>query len=279
MQSGSPTADDAAHGDADAGSGLGARFALLWEEPGEARRGRPARVSRAQVVQAAVAVADAEGLEAVSMRSVATALGVAPMTLYSHVPGRTELVDAMIDRAYADWDLPADDQPWRPALESFARGYWQLLRDHPWLLEVNMWRLPLGPHVLASQEAGLRCLVDTGLTPVQVVETVDVLTGTVAAAARGAAVEAADETRQGLDYASFWAGTSDFWERHFDPTRFPTMTRLWVAGAFDVGATPFELRLGGLLDSIGLLVEHAQEDPAVVPAFDDCLAQVTDQGS
>lgn len=259
--------------------GLTARFALLWDRPDEPRRGRPARVSRAQVVDAAVATADAEGLDAVSMRTVATALGVATMTLYSHVPGRTELVDAMIDRAYADWELPEPGMEWRPALDAFARGYWQVLRQHPWLLEVNRWRLPLAPHVLAAQEAGYRCLVDTGLTAVQVVETVDVITSTVAGLARAAAVEEAEESRQGVDYEVYWAGTTEFWERHFDPSRFPTMTRLWTVGAFDAGATPFELRLGGMLDTIGLLIEHADPGAAgPIPSFEECLARATEDG-
>lgn len=257
--------------------GLGDRFALLWEEPEESRRGRPARVSRAQVVDAAVSVADREGLDAVSMRSVATALGVAPMTLYTHVPGRAELVDAMIDRAYADWALPEPGMRWRPALDAFARGYWQVLRRHPWLLEVNPWRLPLAPHVLEAQEAGYRCLVDTGLTAQQVVETIDVVTNSVAGLARAAASEAAEESTQGLDYEAYWAGTTEFWERHFDPSRFPTMTRLWTVGAFDAGTTPFDLRLGGLLDTIGLLVEHA--DPrSAIPSFEECLARAAEEG-
>jgi AcrR family transcriptional regulator len=256
------------------GVDLTARFALLWEPAGEARRGRPARVSRAQVVDAAVALADADGLDAVSMRSVATSLGVAAMTLYSHVPGRTELVDAMIDRAYSDWGLPDAGMPWRPALEAYARGYWQLLRHHAWLLEVNPWRLPLAPHVLEAQEAGYRCLVDTGLTPQQVVETVDVVTNAVAGLARAAAVEAAEESSQGIDYAAHWAGTDQFWERHFDPARFPTMTRLWTSGAFHTAATPFELRLGGLLDTIGLLIEHTPQDGPAIPSFEECLSRL-----
>lgn len=253
--------------------GLSARFALLWEQPDEQRRGRPARVSRAKVVDAAVAIADRDGLDAVSMRAVATALGVAPMTLYTHVPGRAELVDAMIDRAYADWALPDPGMAWRPALETYARGYWDVLRRHAWLLEVNPWRLPLAPHVLGAQEAGYRCLVDTGLTAQQVVETLDVVTSTVAGLARAAAVEAAEESRQGLDYEAYWAGTTEFWERHFDPARFPTMTRLWTVGAFDAGTTPFELRLGGLLDTIGLLID-ASGGAEAIPSFEECMARV-----
>ena len=264
-----------AEGAAESPRNIGARFAPLWDPPAASTRGRPPRVSRSEVIDAAVAIADAAGLEAVSMRSVAKSLGVGTMTLYSHVPGRDELVDAMIDRAYADFDLPEPGRPWRPALEHYAHGYWQLLRTHPWLLDVNVWRLPLAPHVLEADEAGYRCLVDTGLAATQVVETIAIVNNTVTGLARSAAAEAADETRQGVDYTTYWEATGDFWENTFDPARFPTMTRLWTVGAFDAGATPFELRLGSLLDTIDLLVVHRRErGPASIPSFEECVEKL-----
>ncbi|MFD1825785.1 MULTISPECIES: TetR/AcrR family transcriptional regulator [Mumia] len=248
------------------------RYASLWSPPVISTRGRPARVSRAEVVDAAVAIADADGRDAVSMRSVARALGVGAMTLYSHVPGRDELVDAMVDRGYADFDLPDPGLPWRPALELYARGYWSLLRQHPWLLDVNPWRLPLAPHVFTVQEAGYRILVDTGLTASQVIETLDIVNNMVAGSARSAAAEDADRRTQGTDYAAYWEATGDFWERTFDPTRFPTMTRLWSVGAFDTASTPFEPQVKGLLDTLELLIERAQsEGGATIPTFEECM--------
>lgn len=251
------------------------RFAPLWQEAEPSRVGRPARVSRGQVIDAAVEVADERGLDAVSMRAVAKHLGVGTMTLYSHVPGRVELVDAMIDRAYADFDLPEPGLDWRAALGTHARGYWSLLRAHTWLLDINPWRLPLGPRIMAADEAGYRCLIDTGLSADQVVETLAVVLNTVAGLARSAAAEAADESSQGLDYEAYWAASSDFWENHFDPSRFPSMTRLWTTGVFDAAATPFDLRLDGLLDTIELLIEHARSqgvDP--VPGYDACMVEM-----
>jgi AcrR family transcriptional regulator len=226
-------------------------------------------VNRAQVVEAAVALADASGLDAVSMRSVARSLDVGTMTLYSHVPGREQLVDAMIDRAYADFALPDPDLPWRPALEAYAGGHFHLLRSHPWLLSVNTWRMPLAPHVFDAEEAGFRILVDTGLTASQVVETFAIINHTVSGFARAAAAEDADERSQGTDYEAYWAATTDFWQNTFDPTRYPTMTRLWTVGAFDDAATPFELRIGALLDTIELLIERAEG--GAIPSFEECM--------
>ncbi|MBW9215291.1 TetR/AcrR family transcriptional regulator [Mumia sp. zg.B53] len=252
------------------------RYAALWESPVASTRGRPARVSRPQVVDAAVAIADAQGLDAVSMRSVARSLGVGAMTLYSHVPGRDELLDAMVDRAYADVDLPEPGLPWRPALERYARGYWQLLRRHPWLLDVNRWRLPLAPHVFAFDEAGYQILIDTGLTASQVIDTIGIVHDTVVGSARAAAAEDADRRSQGTDYAAYWASTSDFWEETFDPSRFPAMTRLWSVGAFENAATPFDPHIKGLLDTLELLIDRAQaEGGSPIPSFEECMARYT----
>ena len=246
------------------------RFAPLWEPPPTPTRGRPARVSRAHVVDAAVAIADESGLTAVSMRSVARALGVGTMTLYSHVPSRDHLVDAMIDRAYTDFTLPDPALPWRPALETYARGYFALLRTHTWLLTVNTWRMPLAPHVFDVDEAAYRILVDTGLTANQIVETLGVVNQAVSGFARAADAEVADERDQGTDYEAYWSAQTDFWENTFDPTRYPTMTRLWTVGAFDNAATPFDLRIGALLDTIALLIERAGSSGSAVPTFDEC---------
>ena len=135
------------------------RFDPLWEEPESSRVGRPARVSRPEVVAAAVALADEQGLGKVSMRAVARSLGVGTMTLYSHVPGREELIDLMIESAYGELELPGPALDWRPALETYARAQWTMLRAHPWLLDINPWRMPLGPHVLTAQD------VDASSTP------------------------------------------------------------------------------------------------------------------
>lgn len=248
------------------------RLAPLWEEPKAPKVGRPVRVRRGEVVLAAVAIADEQGLGKVSMRAVARALGVGTMTLYSHVPGREELIDLMIERAHADLDLPGPDMEWRPALETYARARWAMLRDHTWLLDLNPWRMPLGPHVLASDEAVARCLVDTGLAPAQVVETIDVVNHTIIGAARSAAAEADDQLRQGEDCDAYWSGSTDFWATRFEPERFPTMTRLWTVGAYDAKASPFDLRLDGLLDTIELLIDNARtKGVQPVPGYDECM--------
>src|SRR5512140_414749 len=130
---------------------------LLWgrNEPG--RRGPKQRLSTDEVVQAAIALADAEGVAALSMRKVAEAVGVSPMSLYTYVPSKAELVDLMFDRVMGE---AADPDPardgWRDKLAFIARQRWALHERHPWLLDLGLHRPPLGPNVLRKAEVTLR---------------------------------------------------------------------------------------------------------------------------
>src|SRR6186997_2079432 len=93
---------------------------LLWRESpaGGTRRGPRQGLTVDRIAAAAVELADAEGVQAVTMRRVAQALGVAPMSLYTYVPGKAELLDLMLDTVYAEMartDL--SDKPWRIRVE------------------------------------------------------------------------------------------------------------------------------------------------------------------
>ncbi|GAA3962094.1 TetR/AcrR family transcriptional regulator [Gordonia caeni] len=248
------------------------RIDALWDPAGPGTRGRPAKVTRAEVVDAAIALARSGGLTAVSMRSVARALGVGAMTLYTHVGSQAELVDAMVDRAYADFEPAPAGTGWREALEQHARGLWRLYRRHAWLADVNAWRLPLGPHVFDVEEAGYRSLVDSGLAASEVVEVLSVVQNFVVGYARSVAAEEAEARDQGVDYDAHWRSTSYFWENHFDPARYPTMTRLWSVGAFETAPGPLDVPLGTLLDTVGLLIDRARTAaPPPIPAFTECM--------
>src|SRR5436190_5859938 len=119
-------------------------IALLWGVTGPGRRGPKPSRSVDEVVAAAVAIADAEGLAALSIRRVADALGLSPMSLYTYVPSKAELVDLMLDRVAGEEaaaDAPAPDgRNWRRQLEQLARGRWAMAQRHPWLMQVGMHR-------------------------------------------------------------------------------------------------------------------------------------------
>ncbi|WP_219417432.1 TetR/AcrR family transcriptional regulator C-terminal domain-containing protein [Pseudonocardia nigra] len=145
-------------------------MALLWrgDGGGEPRRGpgpRPA-LSVDAVVDAAIAVAGAQGMAALSMRAVGERLGRTAMALYTYVPSKGELVDLMYDRVLAevptDYDLGAG---WRAALTAWAGDMRAFYLRHPWVLQVSQARPVLGPHEFALRETVARILRATGLGP------------------------------------------------------------------------------------------------------------------
>jgi AcrR family transcriptional regulator len=127
-------------------------------------------LSRERIVRAAIDIADAEGMAEVSMRRIATELGVATMSLYRHVAGKDELVLHMIDAAIGDQPFPAtaaEDrraQGRRAQLEQIARIVWAVFRRHPWLAPaMSLTRPQLAPNALAITERVLGALEGTGL--------------------------------------------------------------------------------------------------------------------
>ncbi|MEO3888342.1 GntR family transcriptional regulator [Nonomuraea sp. B5E05] len=123
-------------------------------------------LDRKQVLRTAIAIADVEGLDAVSMRRLAAELDVGPMSLYRHVAGKHELVTQMADEAFGEPELPVPGPDgWRAKLELVARLQWELCRRHLWLPSaVSFIRPLLVPAMMAHTEWTLRALDGLGLT-------------------------------------------------------------------------------------------------------------------
>lgn len=245
---------------ATAGTPEGQRMvALLWDPPGPGTRGPRQKMSLDQVVEAAMAVADTDGFDALSMRGLAKHLGVGAMSLYTYVPGKAELFELMIDRAYRERVLPAPGIGWRQRYAGHAREALAMYRRHPWLVHSNLWRLPLGPHVLDVNEDMLRVGADAGLRPAQGVRVASLLESYIFGIARGEIADRTEVLRTGESRDEYWAARSGFWTSHFDPVRFPTMLATWESGGFDAEATEgpeliLTFALDLILDSVERLV-------------------------
>jgi AcrR family transcriptional regulator len=160
------------------------------------RRGRPPRHTSAEVIAAAVAVADAEGLAAVTMRSVAARLGAGAMSLYSYVPDKETLVAAMVEQVSGEQRLPETPSgEWRADLAVLAREQRSLLHRHPWVVEALSHRQPLGPSALAVLEFAAAALEPTGQPPAVRLETFALLTGFVVNVVRSELADAAAAPR------------------------------------------------------------------------------------
>ncbi|MFE7311777.1 TetR/AcrR family transcriptional regulator [Streptomyces sp. NPDC057555] len=156
--------------------------ALVWERPERGARGPAPERSREQLTEAAIGLADAGGLVAVSLRQVARELGTGPASLYRYVAGRDDLVDLMVDAATGEIDLEValTGDPVADLVALAVRTQEVHLR-HSWLLEVAPEALRVGPRGLDYLEFALRALEPVeGLTGPGKLETVAVLNALVA---------------------------------------------------------------------------------------------------
>jgi AcrR family transcriptional regulator len=120
-------------------------------------------LSRARVLQAAVALGDEAGLEAFSMRGLAQELGVVPMALYKHIANKEELLDGMVDIVFSEIELPSGDLEWRSAMQRRAISTREALQRHSWAIGMMESRHP-GPANLRNHNAVMGCLREAGFS-------------------------------------------------------------------------------------------------------------------
>lgn len=130
--------------------------------PPAGSRAAASPLSRSRVVRAAIALADAEGLEAVSMRRLAAELGVVPMALYKHVASKGDLVTAMIDAIVSDYPTPAEGSEWTASIRARVLGARAALLEHPWLRTAIEGATERTPAVLGHMDALVGDLVAGG---------------------------------------------------------------------------------------------------------------------
>ncbi|MFB6813565.1 TetR/AcrR family transcriptional regulator [Streptomyces sp. NPDC056347] len=257
-------------------------MSLLWragqpEQP--ARRPGPGPrpgLSVDAIVTAAIALADAEGMAALSMRAVGERLGRTAMALYTYVPGKSELLDLMYDQVHAE--LPADypeDGDWRAGLTAWARDGLEFHLRHPWVLQVSQARPVLGPHEYAGMDTLVRLLRATGLDARQLRRLIGTLShfvrgcaGTVAEARQAAAATGEPDEQWWFARSALLAEVApDF------AGRYPSLAALEgesAPGEFTPGEesvpylerearATFEAGLGVLLDGIAAAVARTAE--------------------
>ncbi|GAA2399527.1 TetR/AcrR family transcriptional regulator C-terminal domain-containing protein [Actinomadura vinacea] len=149
----------------------------LWLDRGTSRLGRPPARTRPQIVAEAIAIADADGLAAVTMRRVAAGLGVGTMTLYTYASDKRTLVELMIDAAAGEVELAAPTGDWRTDLRAQCHSQREVFRRHPWLHAAQSDRRTLGPNLLAFMEHTLAILEPTGRDGPSLLEIIALLTG------------------------------------------------------------------------------------------------------
>jgi len=152
--------------------------AVIWLRPEVTGRGRAPGYSRAQIAKAAIAVADAEGLEAASMRKVATEIGAGPMSLYRYVRNKDELhvlmADAVLQEDWRSWEtMPEPD--WEQSLRRMAGNLRRLVLAHPWWADVMMRGPIFGPTIMRMVDVTLAGLDGLGLDIDEMMDVADIV--------------------------------------------------------------------------------------------------------
>jgi AcrR family transcriptional regulator len=240
-------------------------LALLWRTtaPPAPRRGPRPRRSVDDVVAAATALADERGLDAVTMRAVADRLGLAPMSLYTYVPGRAELLDLMVDAAWLAMDRPRwRSRSWRRRVTSVAEANRALHERHPWVAEVATWsRPPLGPGLMAKYEHELAALDGTGLGDVEADDALAFVLGWVQQHARTAEAARRALEESAVDDATWWEANAPLLARALDPAAYPRAVRVGTAAGEAQGSAhdpdhAWAFGLARVLDGLAVLVDR-----------------------
>jgi AcrR family transcriptional regulator len=210
---------------------------LLWENPAAQTRtrgrGPRPRLDVATVRAAAIELADRDGLAAVTMRNLATALGLgSAMALYTYVPGKAELVDVMVDACFAEFTLDTSGAEPRPAarIRAIADANRALYERHAWLAEVSVDRPPLGPGQLHKYELELAALEGLGLSDREM----DMTLGLVGAFVRVHAASAA-AAASSSEEAAWWAVAGPALAQHVRPGDYPLASRVGSAAGEQQG--------------------------------------------
>lgn len=218
-------------------------------------------LTRERIVRTAVEIADADGLTAVSMRSVTARLKVATMSAYRHVTSKDDLVLLMADTVFSELDLGAEaGAPWRARLEKGARALWALHRAHPWLAQIGPLTRPLIlPNLMAYSEAMLHALDGHGLAPTTMLNVNVLLYGHVQGLAIQLEREVQARRSTGLSEDQWLATRAPTLASLTASGDYPTFTRVIEAlgdSGYDLDLDElFELGLSSILGGVTALID------------------------
>jgi AcrR family transcriptional regulator len=236
---------------------------VIWMRPQHPARGPRPTHSRDEITAAAIRIADAEGIEAVSMRRVAAALGTGATSLYRYVARKEDLFDLMVDAVLGEDDPPGQPSgDWRADLLGIAHRTRAAILRHPWMAALASDRTTLGPNALGAAEFALSVVDGLGLD----IDEMIVVLGTLQAFVRGYVVsELAEQEairRSGLDREHWMAAHGPYIRAILESGRHPRVARVIIDARaphyVDRAERGFALGLERLLDGVAAAVPRAE---------------------
>lgn len=218
-----------------------------------------APLARGEIVTAALGLADAEGLHALTMRRVATVLGVSTMALYRHVPGKPELIRLMTDAACGEVPLGPVPAHWRTGLEQGARWLRDVYARHPWLAHAmaSYTRPVATPNAMAYTEWVLRAMRGTPLTRTQKLHTHLVLFAYVQGMSMADDLEEQARQDSGISDGEWMEQNEPRFDAIQSAGSYPELALVTSDGGFGLDLrTLFEFGLGRTLDGIASLIDE-----------------------
>ncbi|QEW02784.1 TetR/AcrR family transcriptional regulator [Microbacterium lushaniae] len=230
---------------------------LLWRghpnAPDGGSRGPRAKRSTSTVVDGAIALADASGLDAVTVRALAQSLGMSTMSVYTHVNSRDDLVVLMTDSAHTTMTPPPyRDMDWRSRVRAVADANLALHTRHPWLLDVHDPRSALGPGTIAKYDHELHAFDDTGIDGVQRDATLAFVLDFVKANASARLVVP--------EFGAIWSESADTLA-HYVGQDFPLARRVGAAAGESMGGpyspdAAWEFGLGRVIAGLAAIIDE-----------------------
>jgi AcrR family transcriptional regulator len=242
----------------------------LWGLPQPSALGRPPELDVARIVQAAIDIADRDGLAGVTLPAIAKSLGCSTMALYRHIGSKDELVALMQDAAIGDPpSIPAFGRSWRDALRHWAAAERRLYERRPWLARLPVSGPPSGPRQIAWIDGALRILRGTGLDWGEKVGVLLLVSGYVRNAAQLTEDLERGRAGTGIGQAEAERRYGRSLARLVDPARFPEAAQLFASGLFeavsaasrrrDVASDPdFVFGLERILDGVSVAIARAR---------------------
>ncbi|WP_116133545.1 TetR/AcrR family transcriptional regulator [Tropicimonas sp. IMCC34043] len=226
---------------------------LVWERPEPERRPAPVPLSRDRIVNAAIELADAEGLSAVSLRKVAGLLGSGPMRLYGYIDTKEELLDLMVDAVYAEMIAEGPlDGGWQDALRTMAHRTRGVVHRHAWLTVLLSGRPHQGPNAMIHREASLAALSgQPGFADIAVaLQALKTVNAYVVGALQDEASERHAIQASGMTDEEWQLATYPYLQRMLATGRFPNIARIVEEVDHPSHAEEFERGLQIILDGI-----------------------------
>jgi AcrR family transcriptional regulator len=230
---------------------------LLWGERPRPKRGPRQALTLEEVIAEAAGIAETEGMPALSMRRLASRLGVGAASLYTYVAGKEELCALMLDHAVSRDTLPHSfPGTWREKTTAWARKDWQDFTAHPWSLQLAASRQLAGPGALAWLDSAAQVFVAAGLPNGEAVAAVHSVSVYVQGQARAAVSEAETLRAIGPDGRSWRQVEGEYLRRHVDLRQYPTLAAASAHDRMPEPADVFEFGLQSLLDGIQARIER-----------------------